>query len=177
METFTGARPPSDNPEFDRQKKRAGLSLDFVTIDPPLIEIVTTLNRFPYCFTLQSCYGHFVLGDRTDPRTIEPLPAFGDVGPVEYRIAYVALCVKKSPHGEALLSELESLTEADPHYIQFGCAEWFWERQVNSYVVQVEPDRFKHLDSITISHHEALRIQSARDSLFEGLRMILSNLR
>ncbi len=37
--------------------------------------------------------------------------------------------------------DLRQIPAIDPEYIQFGCAEWFWEAQVNSYALQVEPMR------------------------------------
>ncbi len=61
----------------------------------------------------------------------------------------------------------------DPGCIQFGCADWFWERQVNSYVPQVEPDRFRYSDTATITYEDALYIQRTRDLFFDEIRRFL----
>jgi hypothetical protein len=68
---------------------------------------------------------------------------------------------------------LEDLTGIDPEYVQFGCAEWFWERQVNSYVLQVEPERYKMRDKVGVSFQEALHIERVRDRFFHELRKMV----
>jgi hypothetical protein len=173
METFTALRPMVDNPSFrgDRQKLLA--ELDMGEIDEPLRDIVAACTKITCCFTLQCCWGHFVFGSRKDPRTLDPLPPFPDTAMVEYRIAYLALCVENNSAGRGLLRDLSSIPDLDPEYIQLGCARWFWERQVNSYALQVEPVRHQDLDSVMLSHEEALHIQKIRDVAFERLREIL----
>ena len=57
--------------------------------------------------------------------------------------------------GKELFEALKEITAIDPENIQFCCAEWFWKRQVNSYVLQVEPDRFKHKDTAELDFKEA----------------------
>nr|MBN2277285.1 hypothetical protein [candidate division Zixibacteria bacterium] len=158
------------NPNFARQKRKttAGLSDDM--IDKPIIALIRTFNRIPCCFTLQCCYGHFVYGNRKDPHNLDPLPVTDTIKEVEYRIAYVCFCVKKNNPGRKLLETLKSITLLDPENIQFCGAEWFWERQVNSYVLQVEPDRFKHQDTAVLSYREALHIEKVRDKFFVRLR-------
>lgn len=32
-----------------------------------------------------------------------------------------------------------AITAIEPDYLQFGSADWFWERWLNSYALQVEP--------------------------------------
>jgi len=71
---------------------------------------------------------------------------------------------KKS--GRELYRKLEDMTGFDPGYIQFGSALWFWERQVNSYVLQVEPERFKKRDTARLTYREALRVEKARNAFF-----------
>ena len=91
---------------------------------------------------------------------------------VTYRIAYVALCIENSSEGKELLEKLRTIPTADSEYVQFGSAEWFWAKQVNSYVLQVEPERFKHEDQATIGYKEALHIQEVRDNFFSDLRKL-----
>jgi len=92
---------------------------------------------------------------------------------VTYRIAYVALCIENSPEGKALLEDLKDISATDSEFIQFGSAEWFWDRQVNSYVLQVEPERYKDKDQVVIDYREALRIQDVRDNFFSELKNLL----
>lgn len=62
----------------------------------------------------------------------------------------------------------------DRAYIQFGSADWFWERWVNSYVLQVEPLSQVGKDEAVLESAEALRVQQTRDLFFEELRDLLS---
>jgi len=48
-----------------------------------------TTNELPYCFTLQSCFGHFVFCGQNDQQNLEPLPVNDPIVKVEYRIAYI----------------------------------------------------------------------------------------
>jgi hypothetical protein len=145
-------------------------------IDAPIVAHIETFNRLPYGFTLQCCYGHFLYVGQPDPQNLAPLPVTEAIPQVEYRIAYLAFCVENSAPGRRLLQELESLTEIDPHNIQFGCAEWFWERQVNSYALQVEPERYKQQDKATLAYAEALHIQKIRDAFYSQLEGLLHRL-
>ena len=147
--------------------------MDIDMIDAPIVDIVKSFQDLPCCFTLQSCYGHFIHEAQQDRNSTERLPISDGVGPVSYRIAYVALCIENSPEGKELLEDLRDIQTADPECIQFGSAEWFWARQVNSYVLQVEPERFKDKDQATIDYQEALHIQEVRDNLFSELRRLL----
>jgi hypothetical protein len=72
-----------------------------------------------------------------------------------------------------LLEALNEITAIDPQNIQLCCAEWFWERQVNSYALQVEPDRFKHKDTAILDYREALHIEKIRNEFFVQLRELL----
>jgi len=142
-------------------------------IDEPIIELVNAFNELPYCFTLQSCYGHFVYSGQNDPQNLKPLPLTDTIYRVEYRIAYVAFCVEYSDFGRTLLDVLKAIKDIDPDNIQFCCAEWFWERQVNSYALQVEPERFKFKDEAILDYQEALRIQKIRNEFFAQLKVLL----
>lgn len=158
-----------ENPNYLSQKKAilSGLTNDM--IDLPIIGLVNGLNSLPYCFTLQCCYGHFLCDGQSDPHNLEPLPVNGTRNDVEYRIAYVAFCVEKSDAGKALLATMKRIPAIDPGYVQFGCAEWFWNSQVNSYALQVAPDRFKHQDTAIVDFREALHIEKIRNAFFAQL--------
>ena len=127
----------------------------------------------PYCFTLQSCYGHFLYPGQTDIHNIDPLPVDEDIEVVEYRIAYVALCIEDSEPGRELFAEMEAIASADPATIQFGSADWFWERQLNSYALQVEPREHMFKDRCHIDYRQALRVEQVRNRFFEELAALL----
>jgi hypothetical protein len=88
---------------------------------------------------------------------------------VEYRIAYIAFCLENSGAGMKLMDLLKDLTEMDPENIQFGSAKWFWRRQVNSYALQVEPDRFKHKDKAILDYAEALYMERLRNMFYSEM--------
>jgi hypothetical protein len=110
-----------------------------------------------------------------DEKNIEPLPDSEDIAEVEYRIAYIALCIEESGPGRELFSELGEVTAVDPEYIQFCSAEWFWKNQVNSYALQVEPERYKTQDKCSVSYQEALHIEKVRTAFFAEIRRIVQN--
>jgi hypothetical protein len=68
---------------------------------------------------------------------------------------------------------LEGVPLVAPGYIQFGSPQWFWERQVNSYALQVEPDMLKDKDVATIGYQEALRVQDVRDLFFQRITEVV----
>ena len=162
-----------NNPLYQEQKAESMRRLDMNTIDAPIIDIVKGFAELPYCFTLQSCYGHFLGSDQNDPKNIEPVANLDKALSVEYRIAYIALCIQNNEAGISLLHSLEALIEIDPGYVQFGCAGWFWDRQVNSYVLQVEPERHKTKDKVIVSPQEALDIEKIRNQFFDELKRIV----
>ncbi|MFC1505259.1 hypothetical protein ACFL5W_01950 [Thermodesulfobacteriota bacterium] len=173
METFTEIKELVANRHFNAQKEKclAGFADDL--IDPPIVEIIQDLNKRSFCFTLQSCFGHFVYDGQRDPYNLTPLPITEHIDSVEYRIAYVAFCIENNADGERFLAALKDITAFDPENIQFGCAEWFWKRQVNSFALQVEPDRFKHQDKAMLDHEEALYIEKTRNQFFYQLKELL----
>jgi hypothetical protein len=82
------------------------------------------------------------------------------------------------PHyftGRGLFAALKEITAIDPENVQFCYAEWFWKRQVNSYALQVKPDRFKHQDTAIIDFKEALHIEKIRNEFFIRLYKLLEN--
>lgn len=166
METFTESKELVENPHFAQQRRECLAGLGDSMIDAPIVDVVRAFNGLSCCFTLQSCYGHFVYPDRSDPHNLESLPDTDAITRVKYRIAYLALCVEDSESGRALLDALAEVPSLDPDNIQFGCAEWFWERQVDSYVLQVEPSRFKFQDKAILGYQEALKIQALRGVFF-----------
>jgi hypothetical protein len=173
LETFTEIKDFVDNPHFSEQRRKSLSKLDFNTIDAPIAEIIKRFSKLPYCFTLQSCYGHFLYHDQRDPHNIESLPISNKIKKVEYRIAYIAFCIKNSESGIELFHDLSKIIVIDPEYLQFGCAEWFWKRQVNSYALQVEPKRFMTKDKVTIPYDEALYIQNVRDKFLDAIKKIV----
>ena len=170
METFIPPKDLVDNPHYSAQRRAALADLQDAWIDAPIVEHIRTLNSLPHCFTLQCCYGHFLTSGQADPHNLEPLPVAEVPGSVEYRIAYLALCVENSTAGRELLEVLSEVTAIDPENVQFGCATWFWERQVNSYVLQVEPDRFKDADRAVLDYEEALHIEKTRHAFFDQVQ-------
>lgn len=173
METFTEPKELVDNPQYQEQRHRTLGELSDGMIDAPIVELINGLNKLPHCFTLQSCYGHFVHDKQEDPHNLESLPLTNSIDKVEYRIAYVGFCIENSDSGKELLEALKRIIDIDPENIQLCCSEWFWRRQVNSYALQVEPDRFKHRDKAVLDCDEALHIQGIRNEFFVGLHRLV----
>jgi hypothetical protein len=173
VETFTELKDFVDNPHFNKQRQRSLRSLDLETIDPPLVDIIDGFSKLPYCFTLQSCYGHFLYPDQKNEKNIEPLPDSEEIAEVEYRIAYIALCIEDSGQGRELFSTLSEVASIDSEYIQFCSSDWFWKDQVNSFALQVEPDQYKTKDKCSVSYQEALHIEKVRNQFFNKIRGIV----
>ena len=172
METFTEPKELVINPHYQDQRKNILAGLSDEMIDAPIIDLINGFNKMSYCFSMQSCYGHFVYNDQKDPYNFEPLPISDTIDRVEYRIAYICLCIENSDLGKRLLEALNEITAIDPENIQFCCAEWFWRRQINSYALQVQPDRFKHKDQAKLDYREALHIEKIRNEFFIQLQEI-----
>jgi hypothetical protein len=173
VETFTEIKEFVENPYYQDQRQKSLACLGDNMIDEPIIEVINGFNKLTYCFTLQSCYGHFVYRGQNDSHNLEPLPNNGTIDSVEYRIAYICLCIKNSDSGKGLLEALNEITAFDPDNIHFCCAEWFWKRQVNSYALQVQPERFKHKDKAMLDYREALQIEKIRNEFFFRLQELL----
>ncbi len=173
METFADPKALVKNPLYRDQRLISLGNLNDVVIDTPIIRLIHAFNKLPYCFTLQSCYGHFVYNGQRDPHNLEPLPLTNTIDQVEYRIAYIALCIEYGDSGKIFLDALKAIEKVDPENIQFCCAEWFWQRQVNSYVLQVEPDRFKFKDKAILHYNDALKIEKLRNEFFVQLSNLL----
>jgi len=172
METFAPAQPFVHNPGYRDDCQQVKAAIDLNAVDVPIRALITALNQLRYCYTLQCCYGHFLHARQSNPHNLERLPA-NDIGPVHYRIAYLALCLENSTPGIRLRSYLERVPEVGAGYIQFGSPKWFWEQSPNSYALQVEPERFCELDAATIKYQEALHVQNIRDRFFKRLAEIV----
>jgi hypothetical protein len=173
LETFTELKELVENPHYQKQKQKVLCDLTDDMIDTPIIDLINGFNKLPYCFTLQSCYGHFVYNGQKDTHNLEPLPIKNTIAKVEYRIAYIAFCIENSLLGRELFAALKKITAIDPENVQFCCAEWFWKRQVNSYALQVEPDRLKGKDTAILDYKEALHIEKIRNEFFVWLYELL----
>lgn len=173
METFTEARTFVENPLFDEERKASLHKLDLSTIEPPIVEIVKGFIGLSYCFTLQSCFGHFLYTGQEDIHNIAPLPVDENIEVVEYRIAYIALCIENSVLGRNLFDEMEEIALTNPEYIQFGSADWFWERHLNSYALQVEPRNYMNKDRCYIDYQQALRVEQVRNRFFDEITTLL----
>jgi hypothetical protein len=177
LETFTVLKELVENPNYQTQKQKILCALTDDMIDMPIIGLINGFNKLPYCFTLQSCYGHFVYNGQKDSHNLEPLPVTEIIAKVEYRIAYIAFCIENSLMGKELFESLKEIETIDPENVQFCCAEWFWKKQFNSYALQVEPDRFKHKDMAILDYKEALHIEKIRSEFFICLYKLLGNLK
>jgi hypothetical protein len=173
METFSAPKELLENPHYLGQREHSLRSLDLNAIDVPLKEMIRSFAKLPYCFTLQCCFGHFLYTGQVNRHNLEPLPVSDNTTTIEYKIAYVAVCIENSRLGKELLERLGKIPALDPEYIQFGCAEWFWARQVNSYALQVEPQRFKDKDTCVVAYKEALHLEKVKQSFFIQLNQLI----
>lgn len=175
METFTELKEFVENPHYQVQKQKILYDLNDDKIDMPIVDLINGFNKLPYCFTLQSCYGHFVYNGQKDIHNLDPLPEKKINAKIQYRIAYIAFCIENSASGRGLFEALKETTAIDPKNVQFCCAEWLWKRQINSYALQVEPDRFKRKDTAIIDFKEALHIEKIRNAFFTRLYELFEN--
>jgi hypothetical protein len=172
LETFASPRQFVQDPNYPQNRQRVLASFDPESIDAPIRELVVAFTKLPYCFTLQSCYGHFVHAARGEPDNVAPAPE-EDVGVINYRIAYIAFCVENSKSGRNLCSSVKLISAIDPDYVQFGSPRWFWDRYPNSYALQVEPVRYSGKDVALIDHREALHVERVRALVFSRLARLL----
>ncbi len=178
METYTTVKPLVLNPGYTAGRKSALEQLQVAIqdghIDPPLTDLLTTIATLPFCYTLQSCYGHFVHEKQKNDQNLEPLAPYAATIPeVTWRIAYMAFCIENSRGGRAFCSALRELSTIDPRNIQFGCADWFWDQAVNSYVIQVSPERFMYQDRMVIPMNEALLVEHVRNVLYRQFHELI----
>lgn len=172
METFTDPKPFVDNPHYRTDRQCVLKNLDPSLIDDPLVDLIENLNNFPYLFTLQCCYGHFLTMDGKEILNLERADA---INQVEYKLAYIAFCIEKSPQGKDIAQQLENIPlGVDQDTVQFCSAQWFWDQWVNSYALQVMPRRFQDQDSAYISYHEAREIGRVRDAFYIFLKEFIT---
>jgi hypothetical protein len=178
METFTSARPFTLHPGYasDRDKTNRELEEEMLSgsIDAPLLPIIRDWMPITHCFTVQCCFGHFVHDREPDIENLVPPSRYrGKIETVRYRLAYVAVCIQDTICGREMYADLEELAADNPDYIQFGSAGWFWERLVNTYCIQLEPERLKNTDSGLIAMDEALHLEMLRKNFFQRLAGIV----
>jgi len=172
LETFSKPRELVDYGRFSEDREDALQALDLRNVDEPIREIVGGFGVLSHCFTLQSCHGHFLYAPDQDPHSLARLPN-REGGRVRYRIAYMAFCLENSPRGHAMRVALAQIPAIDMDYVQFGSADWFWQRHPNSYALQVEPARHMNKDEAVLTHAEALHTQRIRDLFFVELERFL----
>ncbi len=172
MKTFAPPREFQSNTEFQHTRLSVLSKLNQVDIDPPIKDLIYAFADLPHCFTLQSCHGHFVCGPDDAHDNNDPIPA-GYTGKVNYRIAYVALCIENSERGHALRDALSLLTEIDTNYVQFGSPGWFWDQWINSYTLQVEPKNQQFADVAQLDVTETRQVEHVRDIFFQQLRQLV----
>jgi hypothetical protein len=175
METFSAPKELLENQDYSIQREQSLRGLDLNAIDAPMREIIHSFAKLPYCFTLQCCYGHFLYAGQENRHNLDPLPVSDNITTIEYRIAYVAICIENSRLGKELLGRLGKTPAIDPAYIQFGSAEWFWKRQVNSYTLQVEPQRFQQKDTCLMTYKEALYLEKVKQSFLIQLQQLIQD--
>lgn len=175
MQTYCSEKSLRFDPEFKKNKTRALKELAKTEIDAPIQDVITELNRLPFCYTLQCCYGHFTSSEQPDKHNLSIVSKSGPSDDFLYRIAYVAFCIDATSDGKQFLSALRGLpSKTDTKTIQFGCAQWFWDQCVNSYVLQVQPTDHADVDSLHVSRKEALCIQSVRNRFWDVLRTTMN---
>jgi len=88
LETFTEFKDFVANPRYNEQRQQSLSRLDIDQIDPPIIELISAFAKLPYCFTLQSCYGHFLHSRQKVHYNIEALPITDSILRARARITY-----------------------------------------------------------------------------------------
>jgi hypothetical protein len=175
VETFVEPIEMVEESRFTQNRIKALGDLRPGEIDPQILDIVQDFLQLPHCYTVQSCCGHFVVpGDDGQGVTmLDPGPRPPETG--LYQLAYVAVVIENSGPGRELYHRLSEFPKLSKAFIQWGSATWFWNEQgyLNSYVLQVEPVRFKHLDRFTMDEQEARDWLAARELFWTALRGML----
>ena len=175
METFTPEKDIIEDKDYLKRRSESLSSLDLEKIDMPIRPLIESINSLDHCFTLQSCWGHFIYKKGQADDNLDYLEEGHDPNSrVLYRIAYIALCLKDCSKGRDFLEKMKVIGDINMDFIQFGCADWFWKRYPNSFVLQVEPYRYRYKDSIELSYSEALDVQKVRKEFFFRLRAVMA---
>ncbi len=169
MKTYAEAKDFVEHRGFVSARRDALASLELAAIDEPLRALVESFATLPHAFSLQCCFGHFLWRDDQDPHSLEAIPDDA-TGKIDYRIAYFACCLENSARGHWLRDRLAEFVSVAPGLIQFGSPSWFWERCVNTYALQVQPESRKDRDRLFLGDEEARQIERARTQLFGALR-------
>ncbi|MCK5126539.1 MAG: hypothetical protein KAR42_09805 [candidate division Zixibacteria bacterium] len=169
METFNTIHDFVDDSSFERNRDKSISTLPKISIDPPLQNLINLCSLLPCCYTMQCCWGHFVYPGQSDPDSLAPLPESLEVNDVEYRLAYIAFCLQNSKSGRRFRDSMAEIVNLNSEYIQLCSADWFWEQRVNTYQLQVEPERFKHLDKAIIPFTEAKLIEKLKAKVYDQL--------
>jgi len=175
METFVNPKEMVEDDRFSEKRANAIRHLSMSDIDPPIRDIIQGFKGMRHCFTIQSCHGHIIKQIQGGDRFKRIDPESGLPGNGLYQIAYLALALEYSEAGRQLYHGLEDISLLDDDFIQFGSAGWFWHTQgfCNSFVIQVEPDRFRHLDRFKMDRGEARIWLKIRELFFGELRKLL----
>ncbi len=173
METFEPPRKLVNNQNFEQTRNTWLGSLDLDSIDAPITDLIRSLNTLPFCFTLQSCFGHFLYEGQDNKHNTTPLPNSPLKCQIQYRIAYLALCIADNQQGRKFIEILTHVPSPHPDIIQFGSAAYFWEKQVNSYVLQIGPVKLQDKDTMEINYQEAISVQTARNYFFQTIEQII----
>ncbi len=180
VQTYTQARPLVVDSGYEARRRVSLADLEDILsageIDAPIVSIIERISLIPYCFTLQSCYGHFVVGNGLSTDSVKQISHDMKRGStIRYRLAYMAFCIQNNPSGLRLLKDLKAIAREDPEYIQFGSATWFWNRCVNSYVLQAGSVEHVSEDSFEMGIAEALRVEAARDMLYAKIAEVVNS--
>jgi len=116
-----------ENARYSQERQDTLAALALGSIDEPLMDLVSGFATLSHCFTLQCCYGHFVWKSAKAPHTLERIPS-NVVGPVTYRIAYVAFCIESSRQGRDLRQVLAQLSEAGEAFRTQQARDLFFQR-------------------------------------------------
>ncbi len=174
MQTYITSKNLVEHTNYKKQREDTLRRLDMSKIDPLLTDLIKSFNSIPYCFTLQCCSGHFFNDfhrlDNASDFLFDPEKS----NTIQYSIAYIAVCIRNCLLGRRLIEGIKKIASMDPEYIQFGCAQWFWQKTVNSYVLQVEPQKYLDKDIINIEYSEAICVMKARDLFLVKLKDMLT---
>lgn len=160
---------------FAASRMKALDDLNLKTLDHQLVDIVRGFSRYPHCYTVQSCYGHLV-EPGPDGRSSSLIdPGFPPPRTGLYQLAYLTMVIENSVSGRALYEQLSQFPRMNASFFQWGSGTWFWRDQglLNSYVLQVEPIRFRHFDRFPMDGNEARQWLEAREIFWNALRQLL----
>ena len=98
-----------ENQNFQSQRKDHLSRLDYSVVDKPIVNLIRNISDLEYCFTLQSCFGHFIYQGQNDEHNLISLPSNSVRGDITYRIAYIAISIENIERGKVLFSKLKDI--------------------------------------------------------------------